>query len=133
MPTSLYALYPSKLQLVAIQRACLLPPDRVSLDGELLPPTESIKKKNSRKKKISCKKKIVIKEKWYRGYFLIDSGIKINFDLSENDGGDDFSVELYGNSRFPWEKDNSIWLGSSMDLQLLASRIIGWDIEEYEV
>ena len=48
MPTSLYALYPSKLQLVAIQLACPLPPDRVSLDGELLPPTESIKKKNSK-------------------------------------------------------------------------------------
>lgn len=77
-------------------------------------------------------KKKTIVEKGYRGYFLMDSGVKIPFDISEEDGGENFSISLYGNSIFPFEKGEVIWLGEGSNLKLLSDRIIGWDMYEYE-
>lgn len=74
-----------------------------------------------------------IAEKRYKGYFLMDSNIKVTFDISEEDGGENFSSSLYGKSEFPWEKGDNIWLGVNKDVIILADRIIGWDISEYEI
>lgn len=72
------------------------------------------------------------KQKRYRGYFLIDSGLKVPFDISEEDGGEEFNLSLYGNMEFPYEKGDVIWFGEDSNLKLLADRVIGWDINEYE-
>lgn len=77
--------------------------------------------------------KQIQKEKRYIGYFLLDSGVKINFDISEEDGGEEFSIELYGNGNFPFEKGGYIWLGENNSMFLLVDRIVGWKIDEYEV
>jgi len=73
-----------------------------------------------------------IKEKRYYGYFLMDSGLKVKFDISEEDGGENFSVSLYGNGEFPFKKGDVIWLGEENDVKILVDRIIGWQIDEYE-
>lgn len=78
------------------------------------------------------KKKIEEKETRYSGYFLMDSGLKVDFDISENDGGDYFSIALYGNGKWPFEKGGIIWLGEDKDVKILADRVIGWDINEYQ-
>jgi len=72
------------------------------------------------------------KEKYYVGYFLMDSGLKIPFEISEEGGGDDFSVSLYGNMEFPWGKGDIIYLGESSNLKILAEKIVGWEIDEIE-
>jgi len=72
-------------------------------------------------------------QKGYVGYFLIDSGLKVKFDVTEEEGGEEFSLYLYGNCEFPWEKGDSIWLGEEADYYILADRVIGWSIREYEV
>ena len=72
------------------------------------------------------------KELRYRGYFLLDTGTKISFDISENDGGENFSKELYGNANFPWKKGDTIWMGEDNDYSLLVERIIGFHVEEVE-
>ena len=68
----------------------------------------------------------------YKGYFLMDSGAKVNFDISEEDGGEKFSESLYGNMDFPFNDDDIVWLGENSNLKLRADKIIGWDINEYE-
>ena len=68
------------------------------------------------------------KEKRYRGYFLMDSGIKIFFDISEEEGGEEF-WELYSNSNFLFEGGSCIWLGD--ERYILTDRIIGFSIDEY--
>ena len=75
--------------------------------------------------------KQIQKETRYEGYFLMDSGLKVPFDISEGDGGEDFSISLYGNLKFPFEKDEIIWLGEDNDLKLRADKVIGWEISEY--
>lgn len=77
-------------------------------------------------------KKEIKKEKWYSGYFLMDSGLKVPFDISEEVGGEDFRISLYGNMEFPFEKGDIIWLGEESEVRILADRIIGWNIDEYE-
>ena len=72
------------------------------------------------------------KETRYEGYFLMDSGLKIPFDISEEDGGNNFSISLYGNMEFPFEKGDFIWLGEDNDMKILADRVIGWSINEYK-
>ena len=72
-------------------------------------------------------------EKRYDGYFLMDSGLKVPFDISEEDGGEDFSIFLYRNMKFPFKKEDVVWLGEDENVKILADRIIGWDINEYEV
>lgn len=79
------------------------------------------------------KVKSELNEERYKGYFLMDSGLKVPFDISEEDGGEDFSILLCGNMKFPFEKGDVIWLGEDSNLKILADRIIGWDISEYEV
>ena len=76
--------------------------------------------------------KQIKKEKRYEGYFLMDSGLKVGFDISEEDGGENFSISLCGNYEFPFEKGKSIWLGEDKNVNLLVDRIIGWQISEYE-
>lgn len=76
--------------------------------------------------------KKIQQEKRYEGYFLMDSGLKVFFDISEDEGGENFSVSLYGNSAFPFKQGDVIWLGEDSDLRLLADKVIGWDINEYE-
>lgn len=72
------------------------------------------------------------KEIRYTGYFLIDSGYKVNFDISKEDGGDEFA-ELYNNMIFSFKTGGCIWLGEDSSLKLIVDRVIGWDINEYEV
>lgn len=73
------------------------------------------------------------KETRYQGYFLMDSGFKVPFDISEEDGGDAFAISLYGNMEFPWVKGDVIWLGENENVKILADRILGWDIYEVGV
>ena len=79
------------------------------------------------------KEKEAEKELWYRGYFLMDSGFKVEFDICEEDNGEEFSVSLSGNGEWPFEKGRVLWLGSKNDLHILTDRVIGWYIEEYKV
>ena len=76
---------------------------------------------------------LTTKEIRYKGYFLMDRGLKISFDVSEEDGGEKFAISLYGNVEFPFEKGETVWLGEDSDLKILADRIVGWDIAEYTV
>lgn len=76
--------------------------------------------------------KKIQKEKRYSGYFLMDSGLKVKFDVSEEEGGENFSVSLCGNFEFPFEKGDKVWLGEDNNCFILVDRIIGWQIEEYE-
>jgi hypothetical protein len=77
--------------------------------------------------------KKIQREKRYNGYFLMDSGLKIPFDISEEEGGENFSISLYGNMQFPFEKGEVIWLGEKSNFYILADRIVGWDINEYKL
>lgn len=77
-------------------------------------------------------KKIQKEEIRYEGYFLMDSGLKIPFDISEEDGGENFSLYLDGNLEWPFEKGDVIWLGRNNELRLLTDKIIGWYIYEYK-
>jgi len=79
------------------------------------------------------KTKQIQREKRYNGYFLMDSGLKIPFDISEEDGGENFSISLYGNMEFPFDKNDIIWLGEDSGLKLRADKVIGWEIDECEI
>jgi len=63
----------------------------------------------------------------YKGYFLMDSGLKISFDISEEDGGEEF-YDLYNNSEFNFEKEGMVWLGEESDLKILVDKIVGFEI-----
>jgi hypothetical protein len=41
-------------------------------------------------------------------------------------------LSLYGNTEFPFVKGDVIWLGEEENVKILADRIVGWDINEYE-
>ena len=69
-------------------------------------------------------------EKRYKGYFLMDSGIKIYFDILAQECGDDFS-ELYDNSKFLFERGDCVWLGEKNNSFILVDRIVGFSINEY--
>ena len=34
--------------------------------------------------------------------------------------------------KFPFEKDDIIWLGENSEIKLRADKVIGWEINEYE-
>ena len=34
--------------------------------------------------------------------------------------------------KIPFEKGEIVWLGEDNNLKILADRIVGWDIDEYE-
>ena len=80
----------------------------------------------------TIKTKEAKKEVRYEGYFLMDSGLKVPFYISEEDGGENFSLSLYGNVEFPFEKDDVIWLGEDSNLILRADKVVGWEIDKYE-
>ena len=75
-------------------------------------------------------KKKIQQETRYEGYFLMDSGLKVSFDISEDEGGEAFS-KMY-DSQFPYEKGDSIWLGECDDCFILVDRIIGFNINQYQ-
>ena len=70
------------------------------------------------------------KEIRYYGYFIVDSGIKIPFDISKEDGSDKFISLL--NLVFPFEQDEIIWLGEESNIFLRANKVVGWNIEQDE-
>lgn len=76
-----------------------------------------------------AKEKEKPKEKRYEGYFLMDCGLKIPFDISEENGGDKFK-ELCWDLKFSWEKGDTIWLGE--ELQIIVDKIVGFSINDYE-
>lgn len=65
----------------------------------------------------------------YVGYFLMEGGLKVKFDISQEDGGTEFE-ELYNNDIIFWEKSDFIWLGEESELKVIADKIIAWDIRE---
>jgi len=73
-------------------------------------------------------------EKRYYGYFIIDSGLKVHFDVSREDNGEYFDKFefLYNHNKFPWEKGEVIWLGKENDYFILADRVIGFYINGYK-
>jgi len=72
------------------------------------------------------------KEIKYSGYFLLDTGLKIEVEISEEDGGENFA-EMATNSDFPYEKGDTIWLGEGNDMLLLVDRIAGFYFTEWVV
>ena len=76
------------------------------------------------------KRKKIETETRHTGYFLMDSGLKVPFDISEEDGDENFK-SLYGDMEFLWERGDVIWLGEENDTKILVDRIIGWDITSY--
>ncbi len=68
----------------------------------------------------------------YEGYFLMDSGIKVSFDMSEDEGDEEMRL-LYGNLEFTYEKGGVIWLGESTNMVILVDRIIGFSVREYQL
>jgi hypothetical protein len=71
-------------------------------------------------------------EKRYEGYFLMDSGVKVFFDISEEDGDTKFKL-LYDEAKFSWEREDTIWLGEDSELRVLANKVIGYYISEYDL
>ncbi len=70
------------------------------------------------------------KELRYEGYFLIDSGLRVNFDISASDGGENYDHLL--NAEFKWERGDAIYVeNEGDDFLLLANKVIGFFIREY--
>lgn len=76
-------------------------------------------------------KKKTQKEVRFNGYFLMDSGIKINFDISEEFNSGKFRKLL--DCEWSFEKDDVIWLGEENPVFILADRIVGFWIDTYEI
>ncbi len=72
------------------------------------------------------------KELRYEGYFLMDSGLKVYFDISAEKGDENYDT-LYGNSEFKWEQGESIYFqdDNGEDAFILADKVIGFFIKEY--
>ena len=68
-----------------------------------------------------------IEEKRYTGIFLIDSGLKVPFDISEINAGNDF--EELETALWPYNKGDIIWLGEGDNIFLRADKVIGWQID----
>ena len=69
-------------------------------------------------------------ERYYAGYFIMDSGLKIDFDISEDDGGDEFK-ELF-DAKFVFDDKNTIWLGEISEDFIRAKKVVGFYIYDYE-
>jgi len=69
------------------------------------------------------------KEKRYAGYFIMESGLKLKFDISEENGGDDFEAMLV--SEYPFDESELVWLGETDDCFIRAKKIIGFYIYDY--
>ncbi len=80
-----------------------------------------------RRKGSKNKLKQIEKETMYYGYFILDSGDKINFEISEEDGGEAFALLL--DCEWSFGKNDVIWIGDSF---ILASRVAGFQIDTYE-
>jgi len=71
-------------------------------------------------------KKTATKEKVYEGYFLMDTGFRLHFVVSEDIGGEHFEL-LCDGGLWPYNQDDIIYLGVDYP-NLLADRIAGWSI-----
>ena len=67
-----------------------------------------------------------VKSVLFSGYFLMDSGIRIHFEMPEEKDDDDNFAELVRNNGFSWKKGDQIWLGEDMDISIFADRVIGF-------
>ena len=63
----------------------------------------------------------------YGGYFIMDSGLEINFDISEQDGGDEFRELL--DCQFVFGDNDTIWLGESNEIFIRAKKVVGFYID----
>jgi hypothetical protein len=71
------------------------------------------------------------KEVRYEGYFIMEGGFKVNFNISADDGGEKLN-SLYGNSAFEWEQEESIYLeNKGKEFFILAKKVIGFFIRCY--
>lgn len=66
-------------------------------------------------------------EVYFAGYFLMEGGLKVEFDIPEEDGGDEFRSML--DCKFVFEDDRMIWLG---DFSIRAKKVLGFYIYDYE-
>jgi len=71
----------------------------------------------------------------YDGYFLMDSGLKINFNFLEDSvfTGELLYDYLFNDGEYPFEKGEKFWLGEEKDLFVLADKIVGFTVSEYEI
>jgi len=92
-----------------------------------------------RQKGSKNKPKNTVYQKYYQGYFLLDTGCKIWFDIDSAKIDEDAFAKLSDNAEFPFGNDNAefpfdnndcIWLGGVF---ILAKRIAGFWIDSYEV
>lgn len=68
----------------------------------------------------------------YDGFFLMDSGLKIYFIVDGDEAEEGFDA-LYNNCDFSWEKGGIIWLGERSNLTILVDKVIGWEINQFEI
>ena len=83
-----------------------------------------------RKKGSRNKVKSPSTERRYCGYFILDSGAKIDFDLTEDDGGDAFA-SLF-DCEFKFEDNDLIYLGEDVGGFIRAKRVVGFYIDDYQ-
>ena len=70
------------------------------------------------------------KELRYEGYFLMDSGLKVYFDISANDGGENYDYLL--NAEFKWSQGETIYVeNEGEDFLIRADKVVGFSIREY--
>lgn len=83
----------------------------------------------NKKKELDKPKEVV---KHYYGYFLMDSGYKVKFDVAEYDDFGIFEQLHDGDCTQALKQGDTIWMGEDDDYILLADRIIGWSVSMYE-
>lgn len=70
-------------------------------------------------------------ELYYNGYFLMDSGLKIHFDISAIDGGDFFAA-LNESGEFTLDESETVWLGEEAETPFIrVKKIMGFNINDY--
>lgn len=68
----------------------------------------------------------------YCGHFLMDSGLKIEFDVPTDEVDEKEFEEMVNNARFP-DNGNVLYLGNSADTPFLRrQKIVGYEIDSYE-
>jgi len=68
----------------------------------------------------------------YEGHFLMDSGLKVYFDISAENGGEKYD-SLYGDCEFRWGQGEIIYItqDEGKAFYILADKVIGFVISEY--
>jgi hypothetical protein len=71
------------------------------------------------------------KELRYEGYFLMNSGLKVYFDISADNGGENYD-KLCDAAEFNWKQGESIYLENDGEYSfVLADKVIGFSIRDY--